>query len=508
MKLRSTLLAATLISSLAMPAFADKASDTLVVAANKEIQTLDSLYSTARENVILSYLTSDQLVVRDPETNEYLPALASSYSYVDERTVDFVLRDGVTFHDGSPVTAEDIVFSFDWTASEAAATKRGAFIRGWFESAEALDDKTIRVTAKKPYPLMLRDIAMFVQTRKAGSYGSASEPDTSALTQEFNGTGPYRVVSFDMGAGVTLEKYDGYYANSPKSTDGAKTIVIRPIPEWGTVSAEMISGGVQFSYTVPDDTAQNLGTLPMVDHVPGPTTRIGFLILDAGGVTDPEGPMTHLKVRQAMNHAVNKQAIVDHLVGGSSVVINALCYDGMFGCTQDVTTYEYDVEKAKTLLAEAGYPDGFELELWAYRDKPVTEAVAADLAKVGIKANINYVKLSAFSKARAAEEAPSMHGTWGYYATPDVGAITNHFAAGSNRNLNRDPELESLFDAALSTIDDEERAGLYAQALKLSADMAYHVPIYRFSENYVAGKDVAFTPPSDGLVRLNEITWK
>ncbi|MDP5220387.1 ABC transporter substrate-binding protein [Ruegeria sp. 2205SS24-7] len=508
MGLKSTLSKAALIAALATQAWADKEDDTLVVAFNKEVQTLDGLYSTSRENILLTYLTSDQLVTLDPETQEYHPALAESYSHIDDQTIEFVLREGVTFHNGSPVTPEDIAFSFEWVASDASKTKRGAFVRSWFDSVEVIDNRTIRVKSKKPYPLMLRDIAMFVQTRQSGSYGALDAPNIDAQTQSLNGTGPYEIVEFDKGGGLTLKKFDGYYGDSPKVTDGAETIVIRPIPEWGTVSAEMISGGVHFAYTVPDDTAQNLGTLPMIEHIVGPTTRIGFLILDAGGVTDENGPMTNQKVRQAMNHAVNRQAIVDHLVGGKSVVIDSLCYEGMFGCSQDVTSYEYDPEQAKALLAEAGYPDGFEFDLWAYRDKPITEAVAADLAKVGIKANINFVKLSALSKARAAEEAPAMHGTWGYYATQDIGAISNHFVAGSNRNLNRDPELEDLFKAGLETIDPQERTDLYGKALRLAADQAYHVPIYRFSENYVANQDVNFEAPADGLVRLNEITWK
>ena len=508
MKRRSTLVVAAVIGSLVTPALAGKSDDKLVVAFNKEVQTLDGLYSTSRENFLLSYLTSDQLVTLDPDTNEYLPALAESFTIVDDRSMDFVLREDITFHDGSPITPEDIVYSFEWIAADISKTKRGAFIRGWFESAEALDDRTVRITSKKPYPLMLRDIAVFVKTRQAGSYGDMSSPDVDAQTQSLNGTGQYKIVEFGSGGGVTLEKYDGYYANSPKSTDGAQTIVIRPIPEWGTVTAEMISGGVHFAYTVPDDTAENLGKLPMVNHISGPTTRIGFLILDAAGVTDPDGPMTDLRVRQAMNHGVNREAIVNFLVGGSSSVINSLCYDGMFGCSQDVTSYDYDPEKAKALLAEAGYADGFEFDLYAYRDKQVTETVAADLAKIGIKANVNYVKLSAFSKARAAEEAPAMHGTWGYYGTPDVGAILNHFVEGSNRNLNKDPKLEGLFKAANETIDPEEREALYEEALQLAADQAYHLPIYRLTENYVASVDVTFEAPSDGVARLNEITWK
>ena len=131
MGFKTNFLTAVLIGTVCSPALAGKSDDTVVVAFNKEVTTLDGLYSTARENVILSHLVSDQLVVLDPDTNEYLPALAESYSNVDERTVEFVLRDDIKFHDGSPVTAEDIVFSFEWVVDDRSKTKRGAFIRSW-----------------------------------------------------------------------------------------------------------------------------------------------------------------------------------------------------------------------------------------------------------------------------------------------------------------------------------------------------------------------------------------
>lgn len=504
MSVKAVFLASALALSTALPAFADQANDTLVAAFNKEVQTLDGLYSTSRENLILSYLTSDQLVEIDPETGEYVGALAESYSWVDDRTIDFTLREGLSFHDGSPVTVEDIVYSFEWIADEESETRRGAFIRGWFESAVAVDDRTVRVTAQNPYPLMLRDIAVFVLTRRAGSYDDG--PD--ALTQMFNGTGPYRITSFDMGAGVTLERFDGYYDGGPKASGSIENIVLRPIPDWGTVTAELLSGGVNWSFNVPDDTAQDLGALPMVDHVSGVSTRVSFLVLDAAGVTDPEGPLTNPLVRQALNHAVNREEIVEFLVGGSGRVVHSTCNLGMFGCDVDVTEYDYNPERARELLAEAGYPDGFEFELTAYRERPIMEAVAADLAEVGVTASINYVALSALTQARSAGQLEAFQNAWGFYATPDVGAISNYYVAGSNRNLHHDPEVEAWFAAALETVDQEERAALYASALRRVADEAYLLPLFQYSQNYVHSVDVTFEAPADGLPRLNEMSWR
>jgi peptide/nickel transport system substrate-binding protein len=118
------------------------------------------------------------------------------------------------------------------------------------------------------------------------------------------------------------------------------------------------------------------------------------------------------------------------------------------------------------------------------------------------------VKLSALTKDRAAGNLEAIQGTWGFYATPDLGAISNHYVEGSNRNLNHDAEVEGWFAAALETVDQEERAVLYAKALKKVADEAYLLPIFQYSQNYVKSVDVDFEPTADGLPRLNELSWK
>ena len=505
MSVKAMLTASAITLAAAAPAVSGQADDTLVAAFNKEVQTLDGLYSTSNENLILSYLTSDQLVEVNLDTGEYVGALAESYSWIDDRTIDFKLREGIKFHDGSAVTVDDIVYSFEWIANPEANTKRGAFILGWFESAVAIDENTVRVTAKNPYPLMLRDIAVFVLTRKAGTYGDG---DTNAMTQSYVGTGPYMISDFAMGSGVTLKKFAGYYGDGPKAAGSIETITLRPIPDWGTVTAELLSGGVDWTFNVPDDTARDLGGLPMVDHTTGVSTRVSFLTLDAAGITDPDGPLTNRLVRQALNHAVDREDIVENLVGGSSRVIHSTCNLGMFGCDVELTQYEYDPARARELLAEAGYPNGFEFTLTAYRERPIMEAVAADIAEIGVDVNLNYVKLSALTKGRSEGQLEAIQNAWGFYSTPDVGAISNYYVEGSDRNMNHDTEVQDWFKAALETVDPAEREALYEQALKKVADEAYMLPLFQYSQNYVHGVNVVFDSPIDGLPRLNEISWK
>ena len=515
MKFRSLILGGLIASlgSLSIPlAQAGKADDTLVVAFNKEVQTLDGLYSTSRENLILTDLTSDQLVVLDPKTNTYVPALAKSYRYITDTSLEFTLREGIKFHDGSSVTVEDIIYSFNFASSEEAKSKRGTALRSWLKNVEKTGPNTLVIHSKAPTPLIMRDISMFALTRKNQAYHQGNNVNLSAMNEKFIGTGPYKIVSYSSGTGIKLERFEGYYKDSPKGQAKIKDVAIRAIPDWSTVIAEMMSGGVDWTYNVPDEIADNLNRTPLVDRIEGPSMRIAYLVLDAAGVSSDvygkDHPLTKLKVRQALNYAVNSKLMVDFLVKGSSRVINSPCYSGMFGCSDAITTYSYNPQKAKALLAEAGYPNGFEFDLWAYRDKPISEAVAADLAKVGIKANVKYVKLSALTKARNADQIMAYHGTWGYNSTPDLGAIANHFIPGSSRNMNKNPELEELFEDSLKTIDKDTRQAKYNAGLKMMTENAYWVPLYKFSMNYAQSKEVNFTAPLDGQPRIYKISWK
>ena len=515
MKFRSLILGGLIasLSSLSVPfAQAGKADDTLVVAFNKEVQTLDGLYATTRENLILTDLTSDQLVLLDPDTNTYRPALAESYRMITDTSFEFTLREGIQFHDGSPVTVEDIIYSFNWVASKEAKSKRGTVVRNWFDKVEKTGERTLVVHSKAPYPLILRDISMFVLTRKNQAYHQGDSANLSAMSENFIGTGPYKITSFSTGSGIKLERFDNYYEASPKGKGQIKNMTIRSIPDWSTVIAEMMSKGVDWTFNVPDEIAENLSRTPLVDRVEGPSMRIAYLVLDAAGVSSDtygdDHPLTKLKVRQALNYAVNKQLMVDFLVKGSSRVIHTPCFPGMFGCSDDITKYDYNPKKAKELLAEAGYPNGFEFDLWAYRDKSITEAVAADLTRVGIKTNVKYVKLSALTKARNADQIMAYHGTWGYNSTPDIGAISNHFISGSSRNMNKNPELENLFESAIKTMDQDVRQEKYRAGLKIMTENAYLLPIYQFSINYAQSKEVNFSAPIDGQPRLYKISWK
>jgi len=197
------------------------------------------------------------------------------------------------------------------------------------------------------------------------------------------------------------------------------------------------------------------------------------------------------------------------LIGGSAEGIHTACHPAQFGCDQKVADYAYDPAKAKALLKAAGYPNGFPLDLWAYREKPVAEAVAADLTAAGIKVNLRYVKLESLDQARANKQISAYIGTWGSGGTADTAAIARiHFSDETDRNLSGDAQLNKDVLAAEQTNDEAKRRELYTKAIGRIADQAYWAPLFTYSANYLVSPELNFPLDPDGLPRLQNSSWK
>ena len=503
--MRSICAAAVLaLAASVAPALAGKSDDTLRVAMAEEILNLDYNYTTKREYIILSQLTDATLFHVNPDTAEIEPSVATSYEFVDDTTLDVVLRDDVMFHDGSKLTAEDVAYTYNWINNPDSESNATGVVERWLDNAEVTGPNTVRFHLKSVYPLVLRDMGARIMLRKAGTYDAGGTIDRDAMANKLIGAGPYKVVSFEPGSKLELERFDDYFGDKPAIAN----VVVRNLPDIGTQQAELMSGGVDWMFKVPLDLAESLGATPMAEHLSGPDLRIGFLVLDAAGYTDKDGPLTNALVRRAINHALNTPEMAKFLIGGSAEAIHTACHPAQFGCDQSVTAYPYDPDKARALLTEAGYPDGFPLELWAYRDKAAAEAIAADLEAVGIDVDLRYVKLQSLNQARAQREIPAYFGTWGSGGTADTAAIARIHFSESDRNLSGDAELEKEVLAAEQTNDAAERKALYSKALERIADQAYWAPLFSYSANYLVSPDLNFPLDPDGLPRLQNSSWK
>jgi peptide/nickel transport system substrate-binding protein len=508
---RSVLATAAVAAAVALPgaAGAAKSDDTLVVALQRGITSVDYLYTTKREYIILSELTDDGLFDVDPETLRIRGLAAKSWHQVDDTTIDVQVRDGIKFHDGSPLTADDVVYTYNWVLDPKSNANRSRQFAEWLASVTKTGPMSVRFKMKYPYPLALRAMGASMPLRKKSTYDGAAASGSKPLGQTLNGIGPYKVVSVEPGRKTVIERFDGYYRDSPKGRPAIRRMVFREIPDWGTQEAELMSGGVQWMYDVPYDIASTLGSSPVASALTGPSLRVGFIVLDAAGLSGKDNPLTKLAVRRAIIHAINREAIVKSIVKGDAQVIDSACHPAQFGCTQDVMKYPYDPAKARELLKSAGYPKGFTFDLWAYREKDSAEAIAADLAKVGITARLRFVQLATLDQARKKHEIQSYFGSWGSGSVADTAAIADvHWSATTDRNMSGDKQVTEYMIGAQKTVDPAKRAELYAKGLRLIAEKAYWVPLYTFSLNYLVSKELDFTPPKDGMPRLYLAKWK
>lgn len=495
--------AAALAMTAAASVQAGKSDDVLNVAFTKELENVDSYFNSSREGVVLQRAVWDGLIYRDPATNEYKGNLATSWDWIDDLTLELKLREGVTFHNGEPFDADDVVYTVNFVADESNGVKTQRNVN-WMKSAEKIDQYTVRIHLKAPFPAAIEFLSGPVSMYPNEYYAEAGP---SGMGLKPVGTGPYKVTSVEPGRHFVLEKYEGYH-DSPKGQPAIGTVDIRTIPDVNTQMAELFSGSLDLIWQVPADLAEKLDQMGKFTVANESTMRIGYLTLDAAGRTGEDSPFTDARVRRAVAHAIDREALVSALLKGKSQVISTACFPSQFGCDQDVTSYEYDVEKAKALLAEAGYPDGFKTEFYAYRDREYAEAISSFLNAVGIETDFKMLQYSALRELRMKSGSPVSFQTWGSYSINDTSAITSQFFKLGSLDDARDAEVAGWLDAADSATDPAVRQDNYSKALKKIADEAYWVPMFSYNTNYVFTPEVTYTPTPDEVLRFTDMVWK
>lgn len=498
---RAALIAATLLASVAMPAVADKASGTLNVAFTKELENIDSYFNSSREGVVMQRAVWDGLIYRNPETNEYVGNLATSWEWIDDTTLEFKLREGVTFHNGEPFNADDVVFTVNFVAKEENGVKTQRNVN-WMESAEKVDDYTVRIKLKKKFPAAIEFLSGPVSMYPNEYY---AEVGPSGMGLKPVGTGPYKVTEVVPGQHFKLEANSAYH-DSPKGQPQIANIDIRTIPDVNTQMAELFSGSLDLIWQVPADQANKLGQMGQFTVANESTMRVGYLQMDSAGRSG-DNPFTNKLVRQAVNYAINRQELVDALLQGSSKVVYTPCFPSQFGCEQDVTKYEFNPEKAKELLAEAGYPDGFEIAFYAYRDRQYAEAIASYLNNVGIKTDFKMLQYSALRELNMDGKVALSFQTWGSYSINDASAMVSQFFKHGSLDSTRDDEVRDWLDVADSSTDPDERIAYYSKAINKITGEAFWAPMFTYNTNYVFTDQVSYAPTPDEVLRFVDMTW-
>ena len=484
-------------------AMANKSDDTVYVGFTKEVETLDSYFTSLREGIVLQRAIWDGLIHRNPVTGEYKGNLATDWNWVDDVTLELNLREGVKFHNGEEFDADDVVYTVNFIVNPENGVKTQRNVN-WMKNAVKIDKYKVRINLKEPFPAAIEflsgPIAIYPNEyyKEVGPKGMGIKPV---------GTGPYAVTSVDVGKHFVLTKNRAYH-NSPKGMPAIANLDIKTIPEMNTQIAELFNGKLDFIWQVHADQAQKLDKMGKFTVANESTMRIGYISMDAAGRTGKDNPFTDVRVRQAVGHAIDRETMVKALLRGESKVVNSACFPTQFGCEINVAKYEYNPEKAKQLLAEAGYPDGFSTEFYSYRNRDYAEAMANYLNAVGIEVNFKTLKYAALLDKRKQQGVPMSFLTWGSYSINHVSAITSQFFKHGSLDDTRDDEVKAWLDIADASTDSETRMKNYSLALNKIADEAYWIPLFSYNTNYVFSKEVDYTPTSDEIVRFTDMKWK
>jgi peptide/nickel transport system substrate-binding protein len=504
---RRTLLLAAASLALAAPASAQKAADTLRITFTDAVPNVDMYFNSQRTGLILAHQAWDMLVHRDPSTFEIKPSLATDWKFNDDNTLDLTIRQGVKFHDGSTLSADDVVYTINMAADPASKVATPSNY-AWIGKAEKTGEHTVRIKMSRPTPAALEYLAMVTPIHpkayreRVGPEGFAAKPV---------GAGPYKIVKNEQGKEVVFERFDDYWAGSPKGKPAIKTLHVRFISELATQVTELLAQRSDWMWNINPDQRENINKMPYLQAVQQESMRIGYVSIDAAGRTGAGNPLTNLKVRQAIWHAVNRQEMADKLVTGGSRVPIAPCFPSQFGCDADAAMkYPYDPAKAKALLAEAGFPNGFEIDFVTYvQPTQWSAAIQNYLGAVGIKAKINQLGVAPAIQKAQKGEAPLYHGSWGSYSVNDVSAIFPvMYGAGALDNYSRDPELEKLVAEGGSSNDAAARKKAYSAAIKIMTEKAYWLPLFTYVNTYAFQKGLDFKTFPDELPRFYFAKWK
>lgn len=464
----------------------------VVVALDSDPPTLNPNFHGAQVSTILTQNLFDALFHRDA-SGQIVPSLAVSWENPDSRTWVIHLRRGVRFHNGQELTADDVVYSIRRVLDPALGSpERGLF--SIVESAQALDRYTVRIVTKQPSPIFKELFSSLFIVPKA----YVEQVGQEAFARRPVGTGPYRFVEWRRDDRVVLEAFEGHWRGAP----AVKRVVWRIIPERTTQIAELRTGGVDLVVGVLPDQIRSLEREPNVRVEVTPIIRTMFLQLDP---TTP--PLDDVRVRQALNYAVDKEAIVNNILGGLGTVLGGVLSPLHFGYDPSVKPYPYDPERARRLLAEAGYPDGFEIVFKATGSRipyarEIVSAIQGYWADVGVRTRLEfYPEVGPWLQLWPDKVKPMAMASWGSTGIFDADAIYYPLVrSGSIYAIYNHPELDRLIDEARSTLDVNRRRQLYARAERLIHEQAGWVFLWSQKAAFGVSRRLEWKPRADELI--------
>jgi peptide/nickel transport system substrate-binding protein len=435
-----------------------------------------------------------ETLVKVGTKGEYEPALATSWKVLNNETWEFRLRPDVKFHNGEPLTAETVKFSLDRCLNPANRCPRRGQL-AVVKAVEVLDALTVRITTETAFAALPSALMFgFIVPMRA------VQADSQALQRQAIGTGPMRLVEWQRGQRLIFERFPDYWGRKVRFD----RIIYRPIPDEIARVAALQAGEVHLVTAMPPEMVPVLTRNPKTGVSKRGLRQI-YIGMDATGTNHKA--LADVRVRQAMNYAVNKEVLVERILGGNAV----LNVGGMFpqapGFDTRLVPYAHEPAKAKQLLSEAGYPNGFEVTLnfvpgieGSLKTKEVVESIASDLGKVGVQVRLAQMEAAAFWDGYYGKKYQMYLLTWG--TSPESGLYYRTLLHSKTRGLYyRNPQTDELIDAWFAALDSRRRVEL---GRRLHRHVYEQAPfIFLFNQQSIFGLSAQLT----WVDRPIEVIW-
>ncbi|TFH49400.1 MAG: ABC transporter substrate-binding protein [Lysobacterales bacterium] len=517
MKLLKLTVAALAAALLALPVAASAAGE-LTIGLASEPSSIDPHFHNLGPNNAVARVMFDRLVMPD-EKQQLRPGLAVSWKPINDTTWEFKLREGVKFHDGSPFTADDVVFTFQRAPNvEGSPSSFGTYLKG--KEITRIDDYTVHIKTERPYPLMPNDMSTFsIVSRKHGE--GAKTPDYNSGKATI-GTGAYKFVEYVPGDRIVLERNENYWGDKPEWTK----VTLKAIKSGPSRVAALLAGDVDVIEQTSTADIEHLKSNADLSLSQGISNRVIYLHLDHARDASPfvkskdggdiNNPLKDQRVRTAISQAINRDSIVSHVMEGIAIPAGQLLPDGFFGRSPNLMPVKYDPEQAKRNLSEAGVGDGFKLTIHGpndryINDEKIAEAVAQMLTRVGIQTDVVTMPRSVYFK-RASSGGPD--------GTPEFSFILVGWGSGtgeassplkslihtydkergfgaSNRGRYSNAKVDALIEDALATVDDAKRQVLLAEATEIAINDGAIIPLHYQVNTWASRKGIKYRARTD-----------
>ncbi|KAA2238353.1 ABC transporter substrate-binding protein [Salinarimonas soli] len=508
----------------------------LKIGLASEATSIDPHFHNVGPNNALRKHIFEGLISND-ENQKNIPELALSWKPISDTDWEFKLRPNVKFSNGMAFTARDVIYTLCRVPTvENSPSSFTVFTRG-INAVETPDPQTVIFKMAAPSPLLPNNLATLgiLSSELNGAQNVSYDPKgckdmgTPPKSADFNdpakaiGTGPYKLANYTRGQQVVLERNPGYWGTKP----AWDRVVFRPVPNQGARVAGLLAGDVDIIETPPIQDFDRIKASG-AQIVQGISNRIIYLHMDqfqGDGYKTPgikgtdKNPFLDKRVREAVSKAINRPAIVERIMGGVAVAAGELLPTPLFGTSPDMKADTFNPDQAKKLLAEAGYPNGFEVTLGTpndryINDEKIAQAVAQMLSRVGIKVNVDAMTASTFFTRRNKYEFSLYLAGWG----ADSGEMANPLVAlvatmntqtgmgHTNRGRYSNPELDKLIVEAQATVDDAKREAILRRASKLAMSDYPLIPLHFEVTPWAVRKGLSYKPRIDQYTLATEVS--